>query len=269
GVTGICEGLHYLHQQKIVHLDLKPANILLDHYMVPKIADFGLSKCFNEKQTRAMTSNVFGSPGYMAPENYGGLITFKSDIYSLGVIIIELLTGGKGYPDIDNTYLQSINKRLEEWRLRQRDMDEWMRHHQLPTHLKERVRWFAQVKWLATRGVEEESILQALPVDIRRDVQRHLCLDIVRRVRRFVEIKLLAMQGVEEESILQPWPASIPSDVQSHFCLDLVRRVEMDDKLLDDICERLVSFLCPESTYISCEGDPLNEMLFIIRGKLE
>ncbi|GJN28247.1 hypothetical protein PR202_gb16351 [Eleusine coracana subsp. coracana] len=60
-IKGICEGLHYLHQQKIVHLDLKPANILLDHYMVPKIADFGLSKCFAEKQTRAMTSNVFGS----------------------------------------------------------------------------------------------------------------------------------------------------------------------------------------------------------------
>lgn len=128
------------------------------------------------------------------------------------------------------TYLQSISKRLEEWRLRQRDMDEWMRHHQLPSHLQERVRRFVQVKWLATRGVEEESILQALPADIRRDVQRHLCLDLVRRVPFFSE---------------------------------------MDDQLLDAICERLVSFLCPENTYISREGDPVNEMLFIIRGKLE
>ncbi|KAJ1290797.1 hypothetical protein BS78_02G270700 [Paspalum vaginatum] len=128
------------------------------------------------------------------------------------------------------TYLQSISKRLEEWRLRQRDMDEWMTHHQLPDHLQERVRRFVQVKWLATRGVEEESILQALPADIRRDVQRHLCLDLVRRVPFFSE---------------------------------------MDDQLLDAICERLVSFLCPENTYISREGDPVNEMLFIIRGKLE
>ncbi|KAK3119799.1 hypothetical protein QOZ80_9AG0675410 [Eleusine coracana subsp. coracana] len=101
-IKGICDGLHYLHHQKIVHLDLKPANILLDHYMMPKIADFGLSKCFDEKQTRAMTSNIFGSQGYMAPEFYGGLITFKSDIYSLGVIIIEILTGQKGYPEIEN-----------------------------------------------------------------------------------------------------------------------------------------------------------------------
>ncbi|KAK3119852.1 hypothetical protein QOZ80_9AG0676360 [Eleusine coracana subsp. coracana] len=50
-LKGICEGLHYLHQQRIVHLDLKPANILLDHGMVPKIADFGISKSFDEKQS--------------------------------------------------------------------------------------------------------------------------------------------------------------------------------------------------------------------------
>ncbi|XP_037435848.1 cyclic nucleotide-gated ion channel 17-like [Triticum dicoccoides] len=128
------------------------------------------------------------------------------------------------------TYLQSVSKRLEEWRLRQRDMEEWMRHHRLPPDLQERVQRFVQVKWLATRGVEEESILQALPADIRRDVQRHLCLDLVRRVPFFAE---------------------------------------MDDQLLDAICERLVSFLCPEGTYISREGDPVSEMLFIIRGKLE
>nr|CAB3493836.1 unnamed protein product [Digitaria exilis] len=107
-IKEICEGLHYLHQQKIVHLDLKPANILLDHNMVPKIADFGLSRCFDEKQTQAKTSNVFGSQGYMAPEFYGGLITYKSDIYSLGVIIIEILTGQKGYPEIENVREQSI-----------------------------------------------------------------------------------------------------------------------------------------------------------------
>ncbi|GJN07308.1 hypothetical protein PR202_ga25128 [Eleusine coracana subsp. coracana] len=60
-IKGICEGLHYLHKQNIVHLDLKPGNILLDQYMVPKIADFGLSKCFVEYQTRAMTSNIIGT----------------------------------------------------------------------------------------------------------------------------------------------------------------------------------------------------------------
>lgn len=57
-----------------------------------------------------------------------------------------------------------------------------MRHRQLPQDLQERVRRFVQYKWLATRGVDEESILRALPLDIRREIQRHLCLALVRRV---------------------------------------------------------------------------------------
>lgn len=60
-----------------------------------------------------------------------------------------------------------------------------MRHRQLPQDLQERVRRFVQYKWVATRGVDEESILHALPTDLRRDIQRHLCLDLVRRVNSF------------------------------------------------------------------------------------
>lgn len=72
--------------------------------------------------------------------------------------------------------------RLEEWRLKRRDTEEWMRHRQLPEDQKQRVRRFVQYKWLATRGVDEETILTSLPTDLRRDIQRHLCLDLVRRV---------------------------------------------------------------------------------------
>ncbi|XP_066375630.1 cyclic nucleotide-gated ion channel 17-like isoform X2 [Miscanthus floridulus] len=128
------------------------------------------------------------------------------------------------------TYLQSITARVEEWRLKQRDTEEWMRHRQLPHELRERVRRFVHYKWLATRGVDEESILNALPTDLCRDIKRHLCLDLVRRVPLFSQ---------------------------------------MDDQLLDAICERLVSSLSTEGTYCVREGDPVTEMLFIIRGKLE
>ena len=83
------------------------------------------------------------------------------------------------------TYLQSITSRLEEWRLRRRDTEEWMKHRQLPQHLRERVRRFVQYKWLATRGVNEEAILSSLPIDLRREIQRHLCLDLVLRVSSF------------------------------------------------------------------------------------
>ncbi|XBI06998.1 hypothetical protein VPH35_134958 [Triticum aestivum] len=110
-INGICDGLYYLHQNHIVHLDLKPVNILLDDNMLPKIADFGLSRCFDEKQSQAITSKLIGTIGYLAPEFYTRRqITLKLDIYSLGMIIIEILTGDRGYADIDNA--------LERWRSR-------------------------------------------------------------------------------------------------------------------------------------------------------
>lgn len=60
-IKGVCEGLNYLHQKNIMHLDLKPGNILLDEDMMPKITDFGLSRCFDEGQTRVITENVAGT----------------------------------------------------------------------------------------------------------------------------------------------------------------------------------------------------------------
>ncbi|XP_062197980.1 receptor-like serine/threonine-protein kinase SD1-7 isoform X2 [Phragmites australis] len=99
-IRGICCGLHYLHEDcNIVHLDLKPENILLDDNMIPKIADFGMSRLFGERQTRIFTEAPAGTPGYMAPEYLiDGLISKKADMFSLGIIIIKLMTGSRDYP---------------------------------------------------------------------------------------------------------------------------------------------------------------------------
>ncbi|KAH1246896.1 Cyclic nucleotide-gated ion channel 17 [Glycine soja] len=153
-----------------------------------------------------------------------GETSFAIVIAILGLVLFSHLIGNM------QTYLQSITIRLEEWRLKQRDTEEWMRHRQLPEDLRSRVRRFVQYKWLATRGVDEEIILRALPADLRRDIQCHLCLNLVRRVPFFSQ---------------------------------------MDDQLLDAICERLVSSLSTQGTYIVREGDPVTEMLFIIRGRLD
>nr|BET03928.1 Rmg8 protein splicing variant 2 [Triticum aestivum] len=112
-IKAICEGLQYLHDNHIIHLDLKPANILLDDNMEPKIADFGLSRCFDENQSRDITKTILGTMGYLAPEvREGGVIARSADLYSLGVIILEILTGQKGYQDIGEV-LRSWSDRLE------------------------------------------------------------------------------------------------------------------------------------------------------------
>lgn len=80
------------------------------------------------------------------------------------------------------TYLQSTTVRLEEWRVRKTDTERWMKHRQLPHELKESVRRYDQYRWVATRGVDEEAILKGLPLDLRRDIKRHLCLNLVRQV---------------------------------------------------------------------------------------
>jgi len=95
-ILGIASGLRYLHedsQPRIVHLDIKLSNILLDEKMNPKIADFGLAKLFPDDKTHVSTV-VAGTPGYMAPEyGSGEHLSATADVYSFGVVLLELLTG--------------------------------------------------------------------------------------------------------------------------------------------------------------------------------
>lgn len=69
--------------------------------MVPQITDFGISRCFDEKQGCVITSKVMGSMGYVLPEVFSGIITFKSDIYSLSLINHRDMMGKKGYSKVD------------------------------------------------------------------------------------------------------------------------------------------------------------------------
>ncbi|CAI0397898.1 unnamed protein product [Linum tenue] len=160
----------------------------------------------------------------LSTSTYVGEITFAIIVATLGLVLFALLIGNM------QTYLQSTTVRLEEWRIKRTDAEQWMHHRQLPPELRNSVRKYDQYKWLATRGVDEETLLKGLPLDLRRDIKRHLCLDLVRRVPLFDQ---------------------------------------MDERMLDAICERLKPALSTEGTVLVREGDLVDEMLFIIRGNLD
>ncbi|KAJ1276695.1 hypothetical protein BS78_05G234200 [Paspalum vaginatum] len=98
-IHGIAQGLHYLHEQRVVHMDLKPGNILLDSGMNPRISDFGTAKRLNDGDKETTSHSLFGTPAYMAPEYiYYGIVSTKCDVYAFGVTVLETINGIRRVP---------------------------------------------------------------------------------------------------------------------------------------------------------------------------
>ncbi|KAF8033251.1 hypothetical protein BT93_D1997 [Corymbia citriodora subsp. variegata] len=160
----------------------------------------------------------------LMPSTYVGELLFVNIFATHGLLLFALLIGNM------QRYLHSTTIRIDQWMIQRTDTEQWMHHRHLPPKLRQSVRMYDQYKWATTRGVDEEALLGDLPMDLRREIKRHLCFDLVRRVPLFNQ---------------------------------------MDERTLDAICERLKPVLCTQNMYLVREGDLTEDMFFIIRGHLE
>ncbi|TVU34873.1 hypothetical protein EJB05_16728, partial [Eragrostis curvula] len=127
-------------------------------------------------------------------------------------------------------FLNATTSKKQAMHTRLRSVELWMKRKKLPQSFRHRVRQYERQRWAATRGVDECRIIRDLPEGLRRDIKYHLCLDLVRQVPLFQH---------------------------------------MDDLVLENICDRVKSLIFPKGEVIVREGDPVQRMLFIVRGHLQ
>ncbi|CAJ1957031.1 unnamed protein product [Sphenostylis stenocarpa] len=127
-------------------------------------------------------------------------------------------------------FLHATTSKKQAMILRMRNIEWWMSKRRLPQGFRQRVRNYERQRWAAMRGVDECQMIKNLPEGLRRDIKYHLCLDLVRQVPLFQH---------------------------------------MDDLVLENICDRVTSLVFTKGETISREGDPVQRMLFVVRGHLQ
>ncbi|KAJ4707381.1 putative Cyclic nucleotide-gated ion channel [Melia azedarach] len=127
-------------------------------------------------------------------------------------------------------FLHAVMAKKRKMQLRCRDMEWWMRRRQLPSRLRQRVRHYERQKWATMGGEDEMELIKDLPEGLRRDIKRYLCLDLIKKVPLFHNL---------------------------------------DDLILDNICDRVKPLVFSKDEKISREGDPVPRMVFLVRGRIK
>ncbi|BFG26279.1 hypothetical protein CerSpe_125530 [Prunus speciosa] len=161
--------------------------------------------------------------GNQVPSYFVWEVLFTMAIIGLGLLLFALLIGNM------QNFLQSLGRRRFEMLLRRRDVERWMSYRHLPEELRRQVRQAERYNWSATRGVNEEMLLENLPEDLQRDIRRHL-FKFVKKVRIFALL---------------------------------------EDPVLDAICEKLKQKTYIKGSKIFYPGGLVEKMVFIVRGRVE
>ena len=191
----VCAGVQHAHQKGIIHRDLKPSNVLVtvqEGQPVPKVIDFGIAKAIGQKLTERTLFTRFeqliGTPAYMSPEQaeWGGTdIDTRSDIYSLGALLYELLTGTTPFDKetLARAALDEVRRMIRETEpptpsmrlqgLGQRLNETAQRRHAEPSLLPRLVR--GDLDWIAMKALEKDRARRYETANgLAMDVQRHL-----------------------------------------------------------------------------------------------
>uniref|UniRef100_A0A6N2KC04 Cyclic nucleotide-binding domain-containing protein n=1 Tax=Salix viminalis TaxID=40686 RepID=A0A6N2KC04_SALVM len=161
--------------------------------------------------------------GNQVPSYFVWEVLFTMAIVGLGLLLFALLIGNM------QNFLQSLGRRRSDMSLRQRDIEQWMRHRYLPQELRRRVLRAERHHWAVTRGVNERMLMENLPEDLQREIRRHL----------FELLKKCSIFNL------------------------------MDDHVLDAVREKLKQKIYSRGSEIFHVGGTVEKMIFIVRGKLE
>nr|UYH70456.1 cyclic nucleotide-gated channel 2-1 [Ipomoea batatas] len=169
-----------------------------------------------------MTLSTFGND--LEPTSNWLEVIFSICIVLSGLMLFTLLIGNI------QVFLHAVMAKKRKMQLRCRDMEWWMKRRQLPSSLRQRVRYFERQRWAAMGGEDEMELIKDLPEGLRRDIKRFLCLDLIKKVPLFHSL---------------------------------------DDLILDNICDRIKPLVFSKDEKIIREGDPVQRVVFIVRGRVK
>lgn len=170
--------------------------------------------------------------GLMTLSTFGNLVStteWLEVVFNIIVLTSGLLLVTMLIGNI-KVFLHATTSKKQAMQLKMRNIEWWMRKRHLPAGFRQRVRNYERQRWAAMRGVDECEMIRNLPEGLRRDIKYHLCLDLVRQVPLFQH---------------------------------------MDDLVLENICDRVKSLIFTKGETITREGDPVQRMLFVVRGHLQ